>query len=70
MITIEGLTPRQVELLDTMWAIDGYAEYMEWKSTQNQEEIELLEAMIAIAEIDQIVENEGFAEAAEVLSMY
>lgn len=70
MITIDGLTPRQVELLDTMWAIDGYAEYMEWKSTQNQQEIELLESMIAIAEIDQIVENEGFAEAAEVLSMY
>jgi len=70
MITIDGLTPRQVELLDTMWAIDGYAEYMEWKSTQNQQEIELLESMIAIAEIDEIVENEGFAEAAEVLSMY
>ena len=30
-ITISGLTKRQVKLLDKMWAIDSYQEYMDWQ---------------------------------------
>jgi hypothetical protein len=64
MITINGLTSTQVELLDTMWDIDGYQEYMEWKdqlSTSTRREVEVLEQMITLAEIDE-VENVELAK--------
>lgn len=70
MITITGLTTRQVKLLDTMWAIDGYDEYMEWKSTQNTEEVNLLEEMVLLAEIDQMVESEQGVDVSEIMSRY
>ena len=57
MITIDGLTKGQVKLLDTMWDIDGYQEYMEWKdqlSTSTRREVEVLEQMVTLAEIDDV----------------
>lgn len=55
VITIDGLTEYQVQLLDTMWNIDGYDEYMEWK-TELQENtrkiVEVLESLIIAAELD------------------
>ena len=61
MITIDGLTKGQVKLLDTMWDIDGYQEYMEWKdqlSTSTRREVEVLEQMITLAEIDEVEDVE------------
>jgi hypothetical protein len=61
MITIDGLTKGQVKLLDTMWDIDGYQEYMEWKdqlSTSTRREVETLEQMITLAEIDEVEDVE------------
>jgi hypothetical protein len=61
MITIDGLTKGQVKLLDTMWDIDGYQEYMEWKdklSTSTRREVEVLEQMITLAEIDDVEDVE------------
>jgi hypothetical protein len=61
MITIDGLTKQQVSLLDTMWDIDGYQEYMEWKeqlSTSTRSEVEVLEQMITLAEIDEVEDVE------------
>ena len=61
MITIDGLTKGQVKLLDTMWDIDGYQEYMEWKdqlSTSTRREVEVLEQMVALAEIDDVEDVE------------
>jgi len=57
MITINGLTKRQVKMLDKMWAIDGYDEYMEWKSTlcyAQKQQCETLEELITLAEIDEV----------------
>jgi hypothetical protein len=61
MITIDGLTKGQVKLLDTMWDIDGYQEYMEWKdqlSTSTRREVEVLEQMVTLAEIDDVEDVE------------
>ena len=69
MITIDGLTKRQVKLLDTMWSIDGYDEYMEWKATQNVKEIAILEELLLLADIDDMVQDD-VADAAEILDKY
>lgn len=69
MPTITGLSKRQVQLLDTMWSIDGYDEYMEWKSTQNLQEIETLEELLLLADIDDMVQDD-VADAAEILDKY
>jgi hypothetical protein len=57
MISISGLTKRQVKLLDKMWAIDSYQDYMDWKEAMTEkqiQEIETLEEMVMLAEIDEV----------------
>ena len=57
MISISGLTKRQVKLLDKMWAIDSYQDYMDWKEAMTGkqiQEIETLEEMIMLAENDEV----------------
>lgn len=54
---IEGLTKAQVALLDKMWAIDGFAEYMEWKSnldTKTLRMVETFEELLLLQDIDQV----------------
>jgi hypothetical protein len=41
--TIQGLTKPQVALLDKMWSIDGFAEYMEWKSKLDAKTLRMVE---------------------------
>lgn len=67
MITIDGLTKSQVRMLDKMWSIDGYEEYMEWKSElcyAQKQQCELLETMVMLAEIDEV---EDVSDAVSVL---
>lgn len=69
VITIDGLTEYQCALLDKMWSIDGYDEYMEWKNelTANTAKIvEVLESLILAAELDH--ETEVSDEVTELLS--
>lgn len=68
MITINGLTKRQVFLLDKMWSIDSAADYEEWKSglplgTMNI--VDTLEQMVLLAELDEI----GDAECDKAMSL-
>jgi hypothetical protein len=70
MVTITGLTKQQVALLDKMWAIDGYDEYMEWKSTlprRTLRMVSVLEEMVLLAELDEI---DDVSDAQEVLRKY
>ena len=69
MPTIDNLSARQVELLDIMWSIDGYDEYMEWKSTQDASEIEILEELLLLADIDEMVQDD-VSDAELVLDKY
>ena len=70
MITIDGLTKRQVALLDTMWAIDSYEDYMEWKSTQDKVEIDLLEELLLLADIDELIADGQGEDVGELLARY
>lgn len=70
VITIDGLTEQQVHLLDTMWNIDGYDEYMEWKEKLQENTrkiVEVLESLILAAELDA-EEVEISDEVSELLS--
>jgi hypothetical protein len=68
MITINGLTKRQVKMLDKMWAIDSYEEYMEWKSTlcyAQKQQCETLEELVTLAEndvVDDVTEAKSLIE--------
>lgn len=67
MISISGLTKRQVKLLDKMWAIDSYQDYMDWKEAMTEQqiqEIESLEQMVMLAENDEV---DSLSEANNVL---
>ena len=49
IIHIEGVTPEQKEMLDTMWTIDSREEYLEWYETLDtldQQQADLLQMMI------------------------
>ncbi len=61
MITISGLTKRQVELLDTMWELKDMEDYEEWKNSLNEEtmnEVDTLEQMVLLAQSDEIADCE------------
>ena len=61
MITINGLTKRQVFLLDKMWSIDSATDYEEWKSDldeQTMNTVDTLEQMVMLAELDEIQDSE------------
>ncbi len=61
MITISGLTKRQVELLDTMWELKDMEDYEEWKNSLDEEtmnEVDTLEQMVLLAQSDEIADCE------------
>lgn len=74
MITINGLTERQVELLDIMWSIDDPEDYENWKSTLTESTmnmVDTLEEMVVYATIDsELEESQDFSDAVSVLQRY
>lgn len=65
MISIDGLTRHQVQLLDTMWALDSIEDYDQWYSgldenTMNM--VDTLEQMVILAELDN-VEDVSYAQS-------
>ena len=57
MITITGLTKKQVELLDTMWEIKDIEEYDQWRDSLDEETmnmVDTLEQMVILAQSDEI----------------
>lgn len=74
MITIDGLTKRQVELLDIMWELKDMEEYEIWKSGLSEKTMNMvdsLEQMVVYASIDAETENSvNFNDAVAVLSKY
>lgn len=74
MIELTGLTPRQVELLDTIWNIDSVEdchEYIQGLAPADQLDCQTLVRVIALELIDQAVnEMDQWAEAKQVLDKY
>lgn len=72
MITITGLTARQVELLDTMWSLPQLEDVQAWQSTldsHSQQQVDLLMQMVVVAAMDDIV-GDDTTEAAEYLQRF
>lgn len=74
MIELTGLTPRQVELLDTIWNIDSVEdchEYIQNLEPQDQLDCQTLVRMIALELIDQAVNGmDQWRESQVVLDKY
>ncbi len=61
MITITGLTKRQVELLDTMWELKDMEDYEQWRDSLDEETmnmVDTLEQMVLLAQSDEIADCE------------
>lgn len=59
MISIDGLTKHQVQLLDKMWSLDGIEEYDNWYTTLDEATmnmVDTLEQMVILAELDDVVD--------------
>jgi hypothetical protein len=57
MITINGLTHYQKDLLDCMWAIDTPEEFREWYlnlDDYDQKEVDLLKLMLVYDILDEV----------------
>jgi transcriptional regulator of NAD metabolism len=72
MITINGLKPHQVKLLDLMWSINSPEDYEEFKSQLSEDmmnEVDTLEQLVIFATIDEEME-ETLTDAKEALSKF
>ena len=70
---IEGLTERQVELLDIMWAIGEYTDLEEWMATLSRAErfeAENLQRLVVLETFEELLEQEGFPDANRVIDKF
>ena len=71
MITIDGLTKKEVKLLDVMWSIQDAEVYDEWKSAlseQLQDLVDVLEKLVVYETLEE--ELQDFSDAQEVLKKF
>ena len=67
---IEGLTEHQVELLDTMWAIEEYDELEAWMHTlcrADRVEAENLQRLVVLETFEELLESSKYPEANRVI---
>ena len=67
---IEGLTERQVELLDTMWAIEEYDELEAWMATLSRAErveAENLQRLVILEQFEELMADSKYPEANRVI---
>jgi hypothetical protein len=67
---ITGLTERQVELLDTMWAIEEFSELEEWMATlcrADRMEAQNLQRLVVLETFEELMEQDGYPEANVVI---
>ena len=70
---IEGLTEHQVELLDTMWAIEEFTELEEWMATLSRAdrmEAQRLQQLVILETFEELLEQEGFPDANRVIDQF
>lgn len=70
---IEGLTERQVELLDTMWEIEEFTELEEWMATlcrADRMEAQRLQQLVVLEAFEELVEKDGYPEANKVIDQF
>ena len=67
---IEGLTERQVELLDTMWEIEEFTELEAWMATLSRAErveAEGLQRLVVLEAFEELMEESKYPEANKVI---
>ena len=71
-ITINGLTDKQVAMLDIMWTLNSQEEFNDWLSSLEDEDCELAEQLywLLLIEIAESHDNEDYTEANEVLKAF
>ena len=70
---LEGLTEHQVELLDTMWAIEEYTELEEWMATLSKAdrfEAESLQRLVVLETFEELMEESKYPEANKVIDQF
>jgi hypothetical protein len=70
---IEGLTERQVELLDTMWAIEEFTELEEWMTTltrADRMEAESLQRLVVLETFEELLAKNGYPDANRVIDQF
>jgi len=73
MISINGLTNRQVLLLDIMWSLDTMDQIRSWQrglNDRDKSDSEILLNLVAICQVDELTESSDFfPEAWDVLDI-
>ena len=70
---LDGLTQHQVELLDTMWAIEEYTELEEWMSTltrADRMEAQRLQQLVILETFEELLEKDGYPDANRVIDQF
>ena len=69
-MNIDGLTERQVELLDTMWEIEEFDELEAWMKTltrADRMEAENLQRLVILEAFEELMANSKYPEANQVI---
>jgi hypothetical protein len=71
-ITINGLTDKQVAMLDIMWGLGSQEEFNDWVATLSTDDRELAEQLywLLLIEIAESDTDEDYTEANEVLKAF
>jgi hypothetical protein len=70
---IEGLTEHQVELLDTMWAIEEFTELEQWMDTLDRAdriEAENLQRLVVLETFEELLESSKYPDANRVIDQF
>ena len=70
---LDGLTEHQVELLDTMWAIDEFTDLEAWMDTlskADKAEAELLQRLVILEEFEAMLATSKYPEANMVIDQF
>jgi hypothetical protein len=70
---LEGLTEHQVELLDTMWAIDEFTDLEAWMDTlskADRAQAELLQRLVILEEFEGMLEQGKYPDANRVIDQF
>ena len=70
---IDGLTERQVELLDIMWSIEEYSELEAWMQTLSRAdrfEAENLQRLVVLETFEDLLAKDGYPDANRVIDQF
>ena len=71
MITIDGLTAHQVDMLNHMWCIDSYQDLLNWQDSLSYEDRQVSETLVdlvTLAELDALLlSKEDFSDADKLI---